>query len=129
MVLTLVACGEPAAGPALIDRRLGGEYVLVRLEPGDASSPAGPVVFQIDAEHGELRIDSGCGLLLGSYSLLDDGRAGLTIAGGSRRGCTPADEARERVLIDAVGRIERWSETESGLAFESPAGDVIELAR
>ena len=135
--------GADASGPTVAPARAGGTYQLERLLVRgegvaiDSIGDADGAQVTIDAEFGGLRIDTACGVLLGSFSLLDDGRAGFTVAGGSTSECSEAAEAQRDQLLAALGRIEAWEappadardEPLAGLEFTSPDGDVVTVAR
>ena len=147
-VLLLVAgCGsgdiEPGGhGSTVAEAELGGDYLLTRLvvggnNGGEVSPDDYAPTVNIETDFGALRIETECGDLLGSFSLLADGRAGFTVAGGSTRLCDAASSANNELLVSALGRVDSWSgvgadselDSGSGLHLESRAGDLIELTR
>lgn len=132
-------CGtdDSSTGPTVVDADLGGRYDLDELVLGEADEtgdspldPAGtPVAFDLEAEFGALTIETDCGRLLGSFSLLEDGRAGVTVAGGSSRDCSAEAERHQLALLGALGRVDAWSVTDRGLDLMSSDGDLIGLVR
>lgn len=126
-------CGSvsgPAPDVAVADARLGGSYTVASMTVDEQSeTPVVPVTFQIDADYGELVVDTGCNTLLGSFSLLGDGRAGVTLAGGSSLSCTDTAQQQESTLLATLAGVDSWSETAAGLALHAPGGDEIVLAR
>ncbi len=128
-----------SGGPSVVDAELGGRYDLDELvvvepdgTPDDGPEPTGiPVgaAFEFEAEFGALTIETECGRLLGSFSLLDDGRAGITVAGGSSRDCSADAEQQQSALLGALGRVDAWSVTDGGLDLLSSDGDLVGLVR
>lgn len=126
------AVGDDASpGPTVASAERGGVYELAGLAvDGAPVDTPDPVAVVIDAEFGELRIETGCGELLGSFSLLADGRAGMTVAGGRGSDCDPAAADQQRALVSALGRVDEWrAESGGGLALTSPTGDEVLLSR
>lgn len=139
-----------AAGPTVVPAELGGLYEIgswrdrLGAPGGTASSGATaatgrdtagtsqpPFVVQIDldAQFGALSVATDCGVQLGSFSLLPDGRAGVTLAGARSIPCDPAAEEVQRRLVATLGRIDRWTRDEGGLTLTSPTGDELVLVR
>ena len=132
LALFVSACGTDgtgeSTGPTVADRRFGGLFTLTALTiDGQDEAPLEPIVFEIDAEFGSLAIDTACGTLLGSFSFFDDGRAGITIAGGSQQSCGADVEAQTGRLLAALGRIDAWSTSGVGFNLQSPMDDMLSL--
>lgn len=140
LVVLLAACGAAddgdgadggeITGPTVADLRFDGRYDLrsLRADGDDAAVPS-PTVFDIDAEFGALEILAGCGRLLGSFSLLPDGRAGLTIAGGSNGDCSASEAAFDQRLRAAAAAITTWTEGADGRLdlSDEPGSNVLTL--
>lgn len=122
---------DASLGPTVAPAELGGVYELAALAvDGAPVDTPDPVAVVIDAEFGELRIETGCGELLGSFSLLADGRAGMTVAGGRGTECDPAAADQQRTLVGALARVDEWrAETGGELLLASPTGDEVVLSR
>lgn len=133
VVIVVTSCGEgggTAPGPSVTDLELGGGYRLATMAVEGVSVPINdPVEVDLDAEFGGLRIETACGVLLGAFSLLPDGGAGFTVAGGSSQVCPAGAADQQQALIDALGRIDAWTPSGSGIDLESPAGDQLSLTR
>lgn len=137
MIVTLAliasACGAEAepdlSGPTVVNARFGGSFTMTSLTvDGETAEVIEPVGFDIDAEFGALGIDTPCGTLLGSFSFFEDGRAGITISGSDQRSCSAEAEAQEVNLLAVLGRISRWTETDSGFELRSTTADTVVLA-
>ncbi len=130
-VVTLgCAADEESSGPTVADPQLGGVYMLETLDvEGSPAEVSDPVEVIIESEFGELRVETACGALLGSFSLLADGQAGFTIAGGSTRDCSAVAMDQQRELVAALGRVSSWSTSGSDLDLRSPSADRILLDR
>lgn len=128
-------------GPTVATTELGGTYQLTQLQVDgdevaiDAIEVGDGLDVTIDAAFGGLRLDTACGVLLGSFSLAEDGRAGVTIAGGSTIDCSAAARGQQDELVSALGRIDAWSAEGdatplvSGIDLASSADDLIILRR
>lgn len=152
--LACTACGSDdgnsgaggSIGPTVAPLALDGSYRVVALQVENVDVPVtelevdGSVEVVIDAEFGGLRVTTACGILLGSYSLLADGQAGATIAGGSRVDCSPTAVDQRDALEAAFGRIDAWqqspdtdsgggSERDAEIDLTSSAGDLVSLRR
>ena len=134
--MTFAACGaaeggegEPT-GPTVADSRFGGRFELVEADIDsdidDLDALAG-VVFEFDSEFGALSIETPCGELLGSFSLLDDGRAGVSVTGGRSTECSDDETDATNALIGALGRIETWAD--AGPGFELRSAEERDLLR
>lgn len=126
------ACGAAGEdlppGPTVADARFGGTFVLGAMSVGgDQQEPEGPIEFDIDAEFGALSITGPCGTSLGSFSFFDDGRAGVTISGGSRANCSARAEDQREDLLAVLGRISEWTETTAGFELRSAEADSLAL--
>lgn len=135
-----------STGPTVAPLAVDGSYRVEALQVEEVAVAVaelevdGLVEVVIDAEFGGLRVTTACGILLGSYSLLADGEAGVTIAGGSRVDCSPAAVDQRDALVAAFGRIDGWtqspgadsgegSEPDAEIDLTSSAGDLVSLRR
>ena len=84
-----------------------------------------PVRFDFDTEFGGLAIDTPCGTLLGSFSLLDDGRAGLTLAGQAPQPCTETAQQDLAVLTAVLAEVSSWTESGGDFELRGQADGVI----
>ncbi|MGF1595901.1 MAG: hypothetical protein ACFCVK_03070 [Acidimicrobiales bacterium] len=120
------ACAPTGGAGPLTAPEPGGRYTLV--DPAaDAAGPPDPVIVELDDEFGSLRIDAGCGTLLGAFSLLPDGRAGVTVAGGSVSDCEPGLARRQNELVDDLATVEAWDGDGDELRLEG--GDATLVLR
>ncbi len=140
--------GDVTTGPTVADDRFDGRFELVDAviddDPGggdndeDASDedsddedsddggsgedavevPSG-IVFEFDARFGALTVETPCGELLGSFSLLDDGRAGVSITGGRGDECSDEETEAGDALIGALARVEAWVDADDGFELRS----------
>jgi heat shock protein HslJ len=107
-----------------------GAFTLASLTVGGSGQPlAVPVHVELDPVHGQLTIDTGCNTKLGSFSLLDDGRAGVTVAGGTELPCTAGPGRQEARLLAVLAEVSSWRESGAGLVLQSAGGGEVELAR
>ena len=128
-----------AAGPTVAPADLGGRYEIGSWrEAGDAdtttsaSTPADErpyVEVDLDTQFGALTVATDCGIQLGSFSLLADGRAGVTLAGARAVTCQPEAEDNQRRLLATLARVDRWTGGDGELTLTSPAGDELVLVR
>ncbi len=139
--LALAACGasgsdssasDAGAGPTVAPLDLDGTYEIGSWSGPDA--PADPTAdtyaqVDLDARFGALTVATDCGVQLGSYSLLADGRAGITVAGARPIPCGPGAEDRQQRLLDTLARIDGWSGGDSRLTLTSADGDELVLVR
>lgn len=153
LALVATACGAADAdegdptGPTVADGRFDGRFALVEavLDGGtgadgsdggeDDGGPASGadrltgVVFEFDARFGALAVETACGELLGSFTLLDDGRAGVSITGGRSAECDADDRDAVDALVAALGRVEAWDDADDGFELRSAAArDRLRLA-
>lgn len=123
---------EPAAGPTVAPQDLDGTYEIGAWTGPDA--PASPTAgsysqIDLDARFGALTVATDCGVELGSFSLLADGRAGLTLAGSRPIPCGPEAGERRQRLLDTMARIDGWSGGDGRITLTSGAGDELVLVR
>lgn len=121
-----------AAGPTVAPLDLDGVYEIDAWTGPDAPSDAatgGYAQVDLDARFGALTVATDCGVELGSYSLLADGRAGVTVAGSRAIDCGPAAGERRRRLLDTLARIDGWTGADGRLTLTSGAGDELVLVR
>lgn len=117
-------------GPTFVDLRFDGVFTLDEFViEGEAAPLTGTTAVTLDAQFGEIAVSSACGTRLGAFSLLPDGRAGVTIAGGSTRECGDAAAAQEVALTAALSRVDAWEESDSTLVLLSSAEDQLRLVR
>lgn len=140
--LALVACGSSgssdtaatAAGPTVAPLDLDGVYEIGAWAGPDApagggSTSEGYAEVDLDARFGALTVATDCGVQLGSFSLLADGRAGVTVAGSRSIPCDAGAEDRQRRLLDTLARIDGWSGADGRLTLTSGVGDELVLVR
>jgi len=131
--LTLAACGSSGdTSPTVAPLDLDGVYEIGSWSGPDAPSGStsdGYAQVDLDARFGALTVATDCGVQLGSYSLLADGRAGVTVAGSRPIPCTAGAEDRQQRLLDTLGRIDAWSGGDGRLTLTSGAGDELVLVR
>ncbi|MFV0258029.1 MAG: hypothetical protein ACK5PP_06235 [Acidimicrobiales bacterium] len=84
-------------------------------------------LIEIDRTYGDLVIDTDCGTALGAVALHDDGRAAVSLPGGSDRPCDPATRTGVDTLIAALERTATWSESASAIVFSNADRDVITI--
>ncbi len=96
--------------------------------PGEGSAD-GYAQVDLDAHFGALTVATDCGVQLGSYSLLADGRAGVTVAGARSIRCDARAEDRQQRLLDTLARIDGWTRGDGRLTLTSGAGDELVLVR
>jgi heat shock protein HslJ len=122
--------GGRGTEPTVADRRFGGSYAVTSLAVDGVEMPlVVPASVDLDAVHGQFSVGTGCNTKLGAFSLLADGQAGVTVAGGSQLQCTAEAQHQEDELLAALSEVSSWSETTGGLVLQSAGGDVVELAR
>jgi predicted small secreted protein len=136
----LAACGAATGagtdsptgptGPTVAPARLDGVFVLVGWrEDGQPRVLVDPTELIVDTELGSLTLETACGAQLGSFSFLDDGRAGLTLAGGRDRDCPPEALDQQADLLSVLAKVDRWSEEGGVLTLDSSGGDLLTLDR
>ena len=128
-----IGCGaaEPQpGGPRVADETLGGVFSVTSMRTAGVEQPVADVTeLVIDTEFGSLSIETSCGRLLGSFSFLVDGRAGVTIAGGRRRDCAPAAQEQQDRLLAVLSQVDSWARSGGELSLSSLQGDRVALAR
>lgn len=130
--MALASCGsadiveDETTGPTVADGRFGGRFELVATVLDDEDGPVAltGVVFDIDARFGALAVETPCGDLLGSFSLLDDGRAGVSITGGRSTECSDDELDATNALTAALGRIDAWTDPEPDTSDSNPDGSL-----
>lgn len=128
-----------AAGPTVAPLDLDGVYEIGTWAGPDApvdggstsegSTSEGYAQVDLDARFGALTVATDCGVQLGSFSLLADGRAGVTVAGSRSIPCEAGAEDRQRRLLDTLARIDGWSGADGRLTLTSGVGDELVLVR
>ena len=139
MTMAVGACGTgtgtgathapTAAVDTVINQDLDGLFTVSALIVSGDSVPVEGIQFDIDTEFATLRIHGPCSTLLGSFSLLADGRAGVTIAGGASSDCDRGDAEVQTKLVDVLGRVDSWARDKSGMVLTGSDGDGVELGR
>lgn len=126
-----VAACAPEGTTQPIDTRFHAPWIVESLvTEGDALDLTNAVIV-VEIDTGRLSVSAltGCRTLLGSYSFLDDGRAGFTLPGGSRNRCHPTGDAAPHALdeafVAALTQIEQWEATESQLRLLGVDGEII----
>ncbi|MCP4223542.1 MAG: META domain-containing protein [Actinomycetia bacterium] len=137
IALVITSCGSseevsplrPHEDSGVADERFDGLFNVTDLQvEGRPEPPVEPIVFEIDAEFGDLSIDTACGTLLGSFTFFDDGGAGITIAGRVQRpSCSGEAEAQTGRLLEILNRVDGWRADASSLDLFSADGDQITL--
>ncbi|MEZ5407979.1 MAG: META domain-containing protein [Acidimicrobiales bacterium] len=131
--LALAACGSSGdASPTVAPLDLDGVYEIGSWTGPDAprgSASDGYAQIDLDARFGAFTVATDCGVQLGSYSLLADGRAGITVAGSRRISCDAGAEDRQQRLLDTLARVDGWSGGDDRLTLTSGAGDELVLVR
>ena len=120
------------AGPTVAPLDLDGLYEIGTWAGPDAPDDPdaeGYAQVDLDARFGALTVATECGVQLGSYSLLADGRAGVTVAGSRPIPCSAGAEDSQRRLLDTLARIDGWSGGDGRLTLTSGAGDELVLVR
>lgn len=127
------------AGPTVAPLDLDGVYEIGTWAGPDAPDGGGSTVegstaeryaeVDLDARFGALTVATDCGVQLGSFSLLADGRAGVTVAGSRPIPCDAGAEDRQRRLLDTLARIDGWSGADGRLTLTSGVGDELVLVR
>ena len=91
---------------------------------------SGLIVVDIDTSIDAVEIATGCRTLLGSFTFLEDGRAGFTLPGGTKDRCDEDTErwlaALDETFADAIGSVTNWSggDTEP-LTLSGPSGEIV----
>lgn len=112
----------------MADERFDGLFTVTTIElDGQTESPVEPIVFEIDANFGDLAIDTTCGTLLGSFSFFDDGSAGITIAGRSVNPCSDEAEDQMERLLTILGQVTAWTADDTTVEVAGPSGARISL--
>ena len=70
----------------------------------------------------------GCNTYFGSFTLSEDGGASFTIAGGSSQECEDLAE-QEQAILDALGLVTNWEQTDAGFEFTDNSGSQLILGR
>lgn len=136
----LAACGSSGSSegtviadePTVAPLELDGVYEIGAWTGPDAPSDAatgGYAQVDLDARFGALTVATDCGVELGSYSLLADGRAGVTVAGSRPIDCDPEAGERRQRLLDTLARIDGWTGGDGRLTLTSATGDELVLVR
>jgi hypothetical protein len=139
LVVVAVGCGaaDGSAGPTSVapgqsvaPAAAGGTFALNSIKVGGRPRPVSFFTeFDIDTEFGTLSVATDCGVLLGSFSLLADGRAGITLAGGRSHDCAAGASEQQQELVAALGRVDTWATNDTRLSFVNSMGDRVELTR
>jgi heat shock protein HslJ len=134
--LVLAACGGSAAnpgsptGPSMAPGGAAGTFALTSLQAAGAPMSIDFYTeLDIDTQFGTLSVASDCGVMLGSFSLLDDGRAGVTLAGGRPQDCSPGAFSQQERLVEALARIDTWAKDGDRLILSNAEGDIIVMTR
>ncbi len=130
--LTLMAASCSRTGYlAEPDPEFDGVWVVtsIELDGRPVELGSGNIVIDIDTSVAEVQAATGCRLLLGSFTFLDDGRSGFTLPGGTKPRC---DDDEERWLIDldqafaeAIGGVEAWSGSGDELVLTGPESELV----
>lgn len=133
LVATLVGCGtagdDPQAGPGPDPGVPGGSYSLAAWSVDGQTVPVvGPVRLVLDPTFGSAVLETGCGVQFGAYTLLADGRAGVTLAGGRPSPCNDATAEQEELLVTTLGSVDSW-EVDGGVLTLAGQDANLSLAR
>ncbi len=115
------------------DPRFDGVWTLSALVVDGEPVDLGPglVVLDIDTSTSALRVETGCRTLLGSFSFLDDGRAGFTLPGGTEPRCNGDAEAPiaalDQAFLDAITAVDSWGRADGELLTLSGPDDEVVL--
>jgi len=136
LVLGLAGCGTqeafesdiPVGFPTIAPAEVAGTYdiVIFAPPPGGGEDPpdfsATPTV-DLDVVTGALTVVTPCNQHLGSFSLEADGRASLTITGGTNDDC-PTAEGAQVLLLEVVAGVNRWTGDGQQLDLVGPGGTM-----
>lgn len=91
---------------------------------------SGLIVVDIDTSIDAVEIATGCRTLLGSFTFLDDGRAGFTLPGGTKDRCDDDTEswliALDETFATTIGAITTWSGGgNEPLILAGPASEIV----
>ena len=122
------AAAGGGAGPTVAPEALGGAYTVSGLRVGGADQPltSQPKVV-IDTSFGGFTLDTACGEMLGAYTLRSDGRAGVTLPGGTVGNCPAAARALHDQVVATLGGVSTWSQNGTTLVLATPSGDQLTL--
>jgi len=133
VVMTVAGgCGQQsdrsASGLPLTTRVDGLFTVDKAMVAGVAVDRVNEFQITVDAEHHGLRLVGPCSTLYGAMTLLDDQRAGVTLAGGTARQCDEADSSAQVAMLDLLGRVNHWALDAEALRFDAANGDSLTLS-
>ena len=101
----------------------------IELDGVDIPFEAGLVLVDIDTSLASVEAATGCRRLFGSFTLLDDGRAGFTLPGGTKPAC---DDDEEPWLVEldeafdvAIGQVDSWSGGGDSLVLTGPDAELL----
>ncbi|MEZ5225301.1 MAG: META domain-containing protein [Acidimicrobiales bacterium] len=105
------------------------ESMVIDGEPVDLASDV--IVVDIDTSLASVEAATGCRTLFGSFTFLDDGRAGFTLPGGTKPACDDDTEpwllAIDRSFASAIGAVETWSTSGDELTLSGPDSELVLL--
>ncbi|MFV0523708.1 MAG: hypothetical protein ACK5RL_04345 [Acidimicrobiales bacterium] len=123
--LLAAACGSATGGEGTDP----GPYTVTNLVVGGQVVEPVTARVEIDRTFGDLTIDTDCGTTLGAVALRHDGRAAVSLPGGSVRPCEPATRTGVDTLVAALERTSAWSESASAIVFSNDDHDVVTIRR
>ncbi len=101
----------------------------IELEGAEIPLDAGLILIDIDTSLASVEAATGCRRLFGSFTLLDDGRAGFTLPGGTKPAC---DDDEEPWLIEldvafdaAISQVDSWSWGNDSLVLTGPDAELL----
>lgn len=119
-LMVMSACG--ASGyRAEEDARFDGAWELISLEP---SHDHGRVMMTFDTTVMNVQVTTTCRSLLGSYTLSDDGTAGLSLPGGTTSVCSGTNDRRDQELALMLESVQRWEQIGDTLILHTSHADL-----
>ncbi len=89
------------------------------------------IIVDIDTTAAQVEVATGCRSLLGSFTFLDDGRAGFTLPGYTKPRCDddvePWLDELDASFSTAIGNVVSWSIIEDRLILDGPDSELVLL--
>lgn len=119
LLATLTSCSQSGTGASTVETPLqpqeftitdfAGSFTLTQLTINSRSLPlAETFTVEIDTAQTSFALISSCNRKLGSYSFFADGRASITITGGSSKPCSSKITQQEQTAVEALSGITGW---------------------
>lgn len=91
---------------------------------------SGLIIVDIDTSIDAVEIATGCRTLLGSFTFLDDGRAGFTLPGGTKDRCDTDTESwlleLDETFAGTIGAVTNWTGgNDEPLILTGPASEIV----